>query len=84
MTTRAEADEQLANAIRNHAITAGIANPDAELLDSYAIIACWAPVEGDGTHTYTTHFDHPEVPTHVAVGLFAYGAQLAQEQPEEP
>lgn len=80
MTTpdrEADADEALAQAIRNHADTI----PDAtggrySLLDSYAVIACWAPdVEGE-EHAYTLHFHRRTIPTHVAIGLFAQAAGL--------
>lgn len=69
--TRDEADERLAQAIRDHAIAYDMTNVDDEMLASYAVIAHWQPIEADESSRYTIAYDRPYVPDHVARGLFA-------------
>lgn len=80
MTTD-EADEELAEAIRCHAAAYDL-NETGELLGDYAVVAYWVPADtaGDGESRYTTHFSRPNVPTHIAVGLFSTAADLVGEE----
>ena len=74
-------DELLAAAIRAHADTIDDHTDGRySLLDSYAIIACWAPTEDTGGHAYTLHYHSPTVPTHVALGLFDHAVQLVANE----
>ena len=73
--TPAEADEQLAQAIRNHAIAYDLTHHDALLAD-YAIIANWQPIQQDDTARYTLHFADPNTVSHIARGLFVTALEL--------
>jgi hypothetical protein len=70
-----EADQDLRQAIINHAIAYEITDVDDELLSEYAVVAHWQKIEADGNSRYTTHYHTPTIPNHVAVGLF----QVAKE-----
>lgn len=74
--TRDEADAALAQAIRDHARAYELGEAD-EMLDDFAVIAHWQRVEADGDSPYTTHYTRSPMPTHVAVGLFSVGADIA-------
>jgi hypothetical protein len=76
--TRDEADANLAQAIRHHADAYDMADP-GEMLNDYAVIAHWQTVDETGESPYTVHYHRDNVPTHVAVGLFAHGARIAAE-----
>lgn len=71
-----EADRGLRAAIIAQAEAYGIAGPD-EMLSEYAVVAVWEPAEADGSHRYTTQYDRPRVPAHVAAGLFRMGERFA-------
>jgi hypothetical protein len=66
--------EALANAIHNHADT--FDNDQPAFLDSFAVIACWAPTTSDGGYRYSLHYHAPSVPDHVALGLFDLAVQM--------
>ena len=74
--TRDEADEALRKAILDHAEAYEITDGDL-MLSEYAVVGSWQPVEANGRTFYTTQFDRPNVPTHIAVGLFNVGASLS-------
>lgn len=69
-------------AIIEHAMAFETAR-EGELLDHYAVISAWQPMEGTGAHTYTTAFHTHEVSTHIAAGLFELGANIVLEIDEE-
>jgi hypothetical protein len=83
--TRAEADENLAQAIRLVAEAYEIAVLDAEMLGDFAVIASWIPVRADeydadgedGETRYTTHYHRSPIPIHIAQGLFSIAMDLA-------
>ncbi len=74
--TRDEADSLLRKALIEHARAYGLLESD-ELLSDYAVVAHWQRVEDDDRSRYTTVYSRPQVPTHVAVGLFRTGERLA-------
>lgn len=76
--TRAEADEHLANAIREHADAYNLSRDD-ELLGSFAVIAHWQKVVDDGHSRYTTHFERATVPNHIARGLLGEGLRCLDQ-----
>lgn len=77
-----EADQKLADAILEHAKAYGNVK-DGEFLGDWAVIAAWSTLELTGDTTYTTSFSAPEIPTHIAVGLFQVGINLTLEEDEE-
>ena len=78
----ARADSALWTAIMDHAASYELARPD-ELLNHFAIVCHWTREEADGRSRYTTHFHTPEVPLHVAEGLFWRGIQLVNDTSED-
>lgn len=78
-----QADENLAQAIRDHAVAYELCKP-GELLGDYAVVANWQPEEDRGVSSYTVAFHRPTVPDHVARGLFATGlAHLDYEDDDD-
>lgn len=73
--TKDEADAMLRNAILEHTRAYGM--HDNEWLSEFAIVACWSTLDDDGKTRYTTHYHSPEIPHHVAVGLFTTGLSCA-------
>jgi hypothetical protein len=76
--TRDDADAGLAQAIRDHAAAYDMADP-GEMLNDYAVIAHWQTITDTGDCPYTVHYHRPNVPNHVAVGLFDQGVRIAAE-----
>jgi hypothetical protein len=68
--TQAEADEALAQAIRDHADAYEMRRP-GDLLGDYAVIANWQPDVDVDDSRYTIAYHRAHVPDHVARGLFA-------------
>lgn len=81
MTTREEADQNLAKAIADHAEAYELAYDD-EMLMTYACVSAWAKVEADGSTRYNMHFRSAEVPMHEAAGLLKVAAELIWESDE--
>lgn len=83
--TGPDPEELLANAIRAHAdsIPGDADSEQYQLLDSFAVIACWAPTEDTGSHRYTLHYHAPVVPTHIALGLFDHAVQLVAAEDDD-
>ncbi len=70
MTDKQQADEQLAAAIRAHAVAYNLGG-DGDMLDEYAVVAQWQTVDAnERSNRYSTHFTRATIPYHVAVGLF--------------
>lgn len=73
--TMDEADEQLAKAIRDHALAYEVTTSD-EFLSDFAVVAYWQTIEDQGDSRYTTHYSRPTMPDHSARGLFATAVRL--------
>jgi len=80
--TRDEADNNLRLAIMEHAKAYDMQAAD-ELLDEYAIISSWQPVEERNNRSYTLHFHTEHIPAHVATGLFSIAQHILVDQQEE-
>lgn len=75
--TRDEADALLREALIEHAAAYGM-TPDAAVLDSYAVVAAWEPLDDIDRETeYTVAYHRDRVPAHVGAGLFDIGHDLA-------
>jgi hypothetical protein len=73
---QAAADEALDVAI-GRALASSGALRDGDVVTSWAVIACMQRPDDDGESNYGTCFPRGQIPTHVAVGLFAVGRDLA-------
>ena len=78
--TEDEADQLLAKAIIDNAVTCGLKDPDG-LLSAYAIVACW--IGKDGKAQYTTQYHQSEIPDHEAIGLFTIGLDMVSSQEDD-
>ena len=71
--SKEEADAQLRQAIEAHAEAYDL-KPEEVMLDHFAVIASWIPVQMEGREPrtfYSAHFHTEYVPNHVAFGLFS-------------
>lgn len=80
--TKDEADNALRQAIMDHAKAYDMQAAD-ELLDEYAIISSWQPLEARNTRSYTLHFHTEHIPAHVAAGLFSVAQNILMDQQNE-
>lgn len=80
--TPSEADELLAEAIRQHAHAYDLSPPD-ELLSDFGVVAHWQAINDDGNDRYTTHFHRNGVPGHIARGLFLTGLRAVNQDDYE-
>jgi hypothetical protein len=79
-----DAEENLRRAIIDHALALDAADPNVEMLNEYAIVAHWQPIEDDDGHSrYTTQFHREHIPAHTAVGLFRMGERFLSGGDEE-
>lgn len=79
-----EATERLRQAIIDHATAIGIAEPEIEMLNDFAVVCHWQKVEDDGLGSrYSAHYSSESVPAHTAIGLFTIGLDFAQSKPED-
>lgn len=74
---REKSDARLWTALMEHADAYQLSRDD-ELLNNFAIVCHWTREKNDGRSRYTTHFHVPEVPYHIAEGLFATGLRIVQ------
>ena len=52
---------------------------ETSFLNTWGVVAHVPPIESTGRSVYWTLYSSAEVPTHVAVGLFQVGADLAMK-----
>lgn len=74
-----EADQNLREAIIQHAIAYDMADGDTDLLQDYAIVSHWASRYTPGIFHYNTHYSRPSMPYHISIGLFYTGISCIEE-----
>lgn len=75
---RERADALLWSAIMEHADAYQLSR-DGEFVNHFGIIVHWQPEVSTGDSRYTAHFHTPQVPDHVARGLFHTGLKLVDD-----
>lgn len=73
MTSVAEAEIALAEAVRTHAAAVGMRAAEDMLLSSFVVVAHW---DSDDEYGYTLHKSMRALPPHAITGLLAKGEEL--------
>jgi hypothetical protein len=72
-----EAQRNLTKAIYDHAEAFDML-PEDTIINDYAVIVNWSPIEENQMSSYTVGYSTETLPSHVAQGLFAIGTDISK------